>query len=89
MKKSEWIIRRIIDAVCSLASREFPFRGHDKPSTSLNTRNFAQYLNVLKNHFPLLENRLNSANVIQFKILISYWFHEMICENPDNLKILY
>jgi len=73
MKKTGWILRWFIDAECSLASREIPFRGHDESSISLHREHFAEYLNVLKNHRPLLENHLNSVNIIQLKIQISYW----------------
>lgn len=75
--------------MCSSASRDFPFWGHDESSTSLHTGNYAEYLNVLKNHRPLLENHLNSVNVIQLKMLINYWFHDMLCEKSDNSKSLY
>ena len=59
IRKNGVILRRFIDAVCYLANQEFPFRGHSVSSTSLNNGNFVKFLNVLKNHGPLLENQLN------------------------------
>ena len=50
--------------LCSLASQEFLFWDHDESSTPLNKGNFTEFLNVLKNRGPLLENHLNSATVI-------------------------
>jgi hypothetical protein len=57
--KNRVILRRFTDA-----NEELPFRGHDEASTSLSKGNFVEYLNVLKNHGPLLEHLLNSANSI-------------------------
>ena len=88
MKKNGWLLRRLIDAVCSLASRDFPFRGQDESSTSLNKENFAEYLDVLKNHRPLLKKHLNSVDEIQFKIEISYWFNEIFFANIQIIQKL-
>jgi hypothetical protein len=50
--------------VCSLANQEFPFRGQYQSSEFLNKGNVAEFLDVLKNQAPLLENHLNSASVV-------------------------
>ena len=54
MRKNRVMLQRFIDAVCSLANQEFPFRGHSSSSASLNNGNFVKFLNALKNHDPLL-----------------------------------
>jgi hypothetical protein len=63
-KKNKRILRRFIDAVCSLAKQEFLFLGHDGSPASLNNRNFMEFLNVFKNHDPLLKNHLNLPTAI-------------------------
>jgi len=63
VNKNIWILRRVVHAVCSLANQEFPFRGRYQSSKSVNKGNLAEFLGVLKNQGPLLENHLNSASV--------------------------
>jgi len=58
------ILHGIFGAVCYLADQELPFRGHDGSSILLNTGDFLEILDVLKNFCPLLENHMNSATVI-------------------------
>ena len=64
VKKYELLIHGLIDSVCYLADQELPFRGHDGSSILLNTGDFLEILDVLKNFCPLLENHMNSATVI-------------------------
>ena len=58
------ILRGFIGAVCYLADKELPFRGHDGSSILLNIGSFLEFLNVLKNFGPILENHMNSSTVI-------------------------
>jgi hypothetical protein len=58
------MLRGYIDGVCYLADQELPFGDHDGSSTSLNKGTFVKFSNMLKNPDPLLENHMNSANVI-------------------------
>ena len=51
-------------AQCSLADQWFSSRGRNGSSTSSNKENFAEFLNVLKNHGPIVANRSNSATDI-------------------------
>jgi hypothetical protein len=51
VKKNRWVLRRCIDALCFLAKEEFPFRARDVSSTTLNSGNFMESLNVSKIHF--------------------------------------
>ena len=64
VKKNGSILRGFIDAVCYLVNQELPFRGNDGSSASLSKANFVEFLIVLKNLDPLLENHKNSATVI-------------------------
>jgi len=64
VEKNTRILRRLPDVACTLSNQEYPFRGHDESSTSLNKVNFMEFRSVLKNHCPLLENHQNSATVI-------------------------
>jgi hypothetical protein len=57
------------------------------------------YLNVLKNHSPLLESDLNSDTLIEFQAEISLLFHEICYSkiqiikksvlNTDNYQFIY
>jgi hypothetical protein len=63
VKKNRLILCQFIDAVCYLANQELLLWGYDKSFTSLNKGNFMEFLSVLKNYDPLLENHLNSVTV--------------------------
>ena len=64
LKKNGWILCRSVGAVCYLVDREFAFRGHGGLCTAVNRPHCAVLLNGLRNPVALLENYLNSANVI-------------------------
>jgi len=61
VKKNRLTLRLLTGAVCSLADHELPFRSRDESATVLNKGHFVIFLNVLKKHGPLRENRLNLA----------------------------
>ena len=60
-----------------LADQGLPFFGHDGSSILSNMGNFLEFLDVLKNFGPLLDNHMNSANIIQGQIESSSAFHAM------------
>jgi hypothetical protein len=60
VRRNRDILKRLIDVTCLLANQELPFRGHDESDSSLNRGNYIEFLQLLKDYDPLLNDHLET-----------------------------
>jgi hypothetical protein len=63
--KHREIFKRLIDGTCPLESQELHFGGHDESDSSLNRGKYTEFLQLLEDYYPLLNDHLETATVFK------------------------